>query len=365
MFDSSGIVGLLADFRKLAGEVRFLHPWAFWLIVVPVVLTFATHWAARRTAQQLPHLGTLATLLGLLTRPITRRWGMSLLLGLAWLNLILGIAGPTWGEGETDGVVLGRDLVIVLDMSRSMLAADTVSNSRFESAVQASRDLVENLRGRGGHRVGVVIFAAQAQVWVPLTADYDHVAQKLLQLDCAHPPIGVRPTESSRSGTRLGEGLRLAIATHDERFPGSQDIILLSDGDDPVNDQEWKGGLTAARRARVPIHVAGIGDPNPEKAATIILEGNLLESPDDRGIPQPVRTFLNEPLLKSLAEESGGAYLPSRKEVPTLNEFFRQTIEGKPSRELSDDALPQRANRSSWFLIASLGCWLAFWWRSC
>src|SRR5262249_56130300 len=63
------------------------------------------------------------------------------------------------------------------------------------------------------------------------------------------------------SGTRIGAALRLAVAAHDPRMQGAQDIILLSDGDDPVADNEWREGIDAAAAKKIPIHTVGLGTP--------------------------------------------------------------------------------------------------------
>jgi Ca-activated chloride channel family protein len=178
--------------------------------------------AIRRAWERFRSLGTLSTLLLMRTSHRERCWLTIMLTLLAWNSLVIGLVGPCWGEGEPDGVLQGRDLVIVLDMSRSMLASDAAVGTRFETAQSAALELVESLRTRGGHRVGVIIFAAKPMVWVPLTADYDHVSKKLLELDAAHVPLGIRPSEDSKSGTRFGAALLLAIKQHDERYQGFQ-----------------------------------------------------------------------------------------------------------------------------------------------
>jgi len=365
MFDSSVWIGLFNDAKSSLLTIRYVRPWAFGLALIPLLLLTLEVIAIRRAWERFRSLGTLSTLLLMRTSHRERGWLTIMLTLLAWNSLVIGLVGPCWGEGEPDGVLQGRDLVIVLDMSRSMLASDAAVGTRFETAQSAALELVESLRTRGGHRVGVIIFAAKPMVWVPLTADYDHVSKKLLELDAAHVPLGIRPSEDSKSGTRFGAALLLAIKQHDERYQGSQDVLLLSDGDDPANDREWALGVTPARRARIPVHSVGFGDPDPERAVTIILDGQLLESPDAMGIPQPVRTSLNESVLKSVAEEGDGLYYPVRREQPRLGEFFRQSVVSKATREVLDDTLTQKQNRSHWFFLLALSCWLAIWWRTC
>src|SRR5262249_49202497 len=143
--------------------------------------------------------------------------GICLSLGIGLLAI--GIAGPQWGR-EWVQAAAGRDVVVVLDMSRSMLAEQP---SRFERAKTALDDLSWAVPRRGGHRLGLVVFAGGAKVICPLTHDYDHFREALAQLDAQEPPEELRP-ESSRSGTRIGLGLTEAVRHgQDPRFRGFQD----------------------------------------------------------------------------------------------------------------------------------------------
>jgi hypothetical protein len=197
---------------------------------------------------------------------------------------------------------------------------------------------------------------------VPLTTDYDHLQAKLADLNGTYPPADVRPTEESKSGTRIGAALAAAVEAHDPRFPGYQDIVLLTDGDDPANDREWAAGVSAARKANIPVHVVGIGRADEE--SPIILDGKPLEYELRPGIHDWARTRLHEEdVAKAIAGEGRGEYLAAQRDLPKLGEFFRGRIEPYPSRVLTDDALPQPKDRSAWFLGIGLACLLLAWVR--
>src|SRR5207249_4884953 len=100
----------------------------------------------------------------------------------ALLLLICGIAGPRWGIAEEDSALRGRDLILVLDMSRSMLCQDVLPN-RLARAITALDDLTRDVQRRGGHRLGLVIFAGRARLVCPLTPDYQYVRNVLAELD--------------------------------------------------------------------------------------------------------------------------------------------------------------------------------------
>jgi Ca-activated chloride channel family protein len=358
----TGLHAFWADVRQFLAAVRFARPGLLWLSLVPVALSVVAFLAARRRRNALARVGRPAAVFGLLTRPARPGRLGRLALFLAWTLFVLGAAGPRWGQGQDDGVAVGRDVVIALDLSRSMLAADMGSPPhRWQAAVAGAQDLIESLRVRGGHRAAVVVFAAKPKLLVPLTTDYDHLQTKLAELDADYLPPDLRPDEGAPSGTRIGAALAAAVAAHDPRFPGYQDIILISDGDDPAGDREWAVGVSAARQASIPVHAVGVGDP--DRSSSIFVSGRLLEFAGEGGVPSPVQTQLREVVLKSMAEEGRGAYLPARREVPRLGEFFRTQIEPNPSRVLTDDALPQPKDRSAWFFGFGLLCLAIGWWR--
>ncbi|HET6574936.1 MAG TPA: VWA domain-containing protein, partial [Fimbriiglobus sp.] len=366
MFDlppiPTGLHAIWADARQFLAGVRFARPLLLWLSLIPVALSVVAFLAARRQRNALARVGRPAAVFGLLTRPARPRRLGQLALLLAWTLLVLGAAGPRWGKGDDDGVAVGRDVVIVLDLSRSMLAADMSGPpQRWQAAVAGAQDLIESLRVHGGHRAAVVVFAAKPKLLVPLTTDYDHLQTKLAELDAAHLPPELRPDEGAKSGTRIGAALAAAVAAHDPRFPGYQDIILISDGDDPAGDREWAKGVSAARQASIPVHAVGVGDP--DRSSPIFVNGRQLEFAGPDGKSRSVQTRLHEDVLKAIAEEGRGHYLPARREVPRLGEFFRTQIEPNPSRELTDDALPQPKDRSAWFFGFGLLCLAIGWSR--
>jgi Ca-activated chloride channel family protein len=228
-----------------------------------------------------------------------------------------------------------------------MLAEDVLPN-RFERARRALEDLSYTIQQRGGHRLALVVFAGRAQIVCPLTHDYDHFRAMLENLDLVHLPAGLRPeNKDAVSGTRIGAGLETAILALDEAAAGYQDMLLLSDGDDPAQDGEWRTGAEAARRLRIPVHTVGVG--NPDEASPI---------PGRSGEPflhnrEVVRTRLEEEPLRAIAGLTGGTYTPARTNTLPLGELFRDRIEPGQVRENTQDTLPLYQQRYSWFLTAA------------
>ncbi|MFN4260111.1 MAG: vWA domain-containing protein [Gemmataceae bacterium] len=320
----------------------FADPWLLSVLVVLPVLGILAWWGRRRRRRKLLQLGWLPALVGLTERG--REWRKLRLFCWTWglILLIVGSAGPQWGIDPERATAPGRDVVVVLDVSRSMLGQDVPPN-RQEQARQALNDLADALRQRGGHRLGLVAFAHRALVVCPLTNDYNYFQEKLAELDAAFPPPDVRPTRRGlASGTRIGAGIQAAVALlGDEHFRPFQDVLLISDGDDPGRDGEWAIGIAAASQEKVPVHVIGVGDPERD------------------GVPIPVGdemvlTRYQEEPLREIARQTGGLYLAPSGAAPPLGEWFQRHLEPKIGRDHTEDVLPLYRQRYPWFLGGAL-----------
>jgi Ca-activated chloride channel homolog len=265
-----------------------------------------------------------------------------LLLGLGFL--IVGMAGPKWGIGETPELAGGGDLVCVLDASRSMLAEDVLPN-RFQRAKAVLADLSRTIQRRGGHRLGLVVFAARAQIVCPLTRDYDHFRTALDRIDATELPAELRAAGGrGPSGTRIGAGLTAAVEAQNAENRGFQDILLISDGDDPALDGEWYKGMQVAKSAGIPIHVVGVGDPvtgHPMPG----LDGRPLQH--DRKV---VLTRLEEEPLEEIARSTGGSYISARTGEIALGAWIERQMSSSRSNIQDEDQLAVRKQRRSWFL---------------
>jgi Ca-activated chloride channel homolog len=330
-------------------SLPFARPSFLYLLILVPVLGAMALVAARRRRAALARLGRPETVTGLSSlRPGSRRRSRLLML-VGLIGLILAVAGPRWGKGGEAGVVVGRDLVVVFDLSRSMTAADMadpVHRQRWEAGRAGLHDLVAAVERRGGHRLALVVFAARPWIVCPLTSDYDHFRARLDEFSPMAPPPETRPDpdEPLVSGTGIGAALRMGLAAHDPRFPGYQDLLLVSDGDGPGVETEVEGGIKDAADRQIPVHVVGVGDPT-RPTELVLGEGDSAEF---------VGTKLQEGVLREIARRTRGEYLPARREVPPLGDWFARAIEPRPSRELSDDAIPQPKDRSIWFVGGGL-----------
>lgn len=327
----------------------FANPWALWLPAGLPLLASLALWAAYRSRRARQKLGSQSAVQALLTR--RDRFGA--LRGLCVFGglslLCVGIAGPQWGRDWEQAVASGRDLVVLLDLSRSMLAQDVLP-SRLDRAKEALRELSYTFQERGGHRLALVIFAARARVVCPLTGDYDHFRLALAKQTVADLPAELRPSpEGPTSGTRIGAGVRAAVGAARSGGAGPKMILLLSDGDDPARDQEWQEGAREARKEQVPVVAVGIGDPKPAQPVRIPLGDDFLRHDD-----LPVQTRLEEKPLQEIARLTHGAYVRAGTNPIDLGRLFQDWLEERATRPAEPQALPTYVQRYGWFFGAAL-----------
>jgi Ca-activated chloride channel homolog len=233
-------------------------------------------------------------LLGRLTGDIRMRGGGigSFCLVTGMILLILALAGPRWGSHYQEVTRKGVDILIALDVSRSMLVQD-VEPDRLERARREIADFIQVVQG---DRMGLVAFAGAAFTQCPLTLDYGALSMFLTALDPDMVPV---------PGTDLGAALQTAMAAFDGRSATDKVILLITDGE----DNEGRG-LEAAREAArrgIKIFVFGIGDPSggPIPAA----DGKGGFEKDAQG--QLILSRLDEAGLKEIALTTGGTYVRS------------------------------------------------------
>lgn len=227
----------------------------------------------------------------------------------AFAALILALARPGWNPHPSPRAGQGRDLVIALDVSRSMLAAD-VFPSRLESAKICLHEGLAHLQGQ---RIGLILFAGAASVQVPLTHDHNFVRY---MLDRASP------YDADVGSTSLQAAIDKAInVVLKESEKGRQDIIIFTDGEDHISDIEKTASLLHECSARVLI--IGMGDP-VEGARVPGVEGTngwmQYEGKD-------VISRLNEETLVRLSAESPNvAYYSATTRPFDLTALYRQTL---------------------------------------
>ena len=227
--------------------------------------------------------------------PRVRSWRRFLYLA-AVAGLILALARPQWGASEVTVTQRGRDVVVALDISNSMLAED-VTPSRLE---RAKAELTAFLRSQKDSRVGLVLFAGGAFVQCPLTADYG-TAEIFLQM--------AAPDMISSQGTALATALSTSreLLLSGRAEGGAKDfqaILLVTDGEDLEGN--WEAEVQACQREGITVIPVGIGEET----------GGLIPVTDDQGRPagflkdddgQLVLSRIDLTSLERLASMGGGS----------------------------------------------------------
>jgi Ca-activated chloride channel family protein len=270
----------------------------------------------------------------------TRPWLKALLLIAAVGCFVLALTQPQWGKRWQDVPRRGRDLMLLLDVSRSMLAEDVTPN-RLERAKLDIKDLVTVLQREGGHRLGLIAFAGRASLQCPLTHDYAFFLQQLNALG---------PETVGRGGTLIGDAIRQALRAFTTLEHNFKDIILITDGDD--HESFPLEAAKAATAQQVTIYTIGLG--NPAVGAPI-----PLRTPQDahtyvRYQGKEVRSRLRENLLIDLAHLTGGAYVPAGTHTIELDRIYTEHIARKARRDLDVTARERFVHRFQWFLAAGI-----------
>ena len=280
--------------------MRFGSPWIFWLLPLVPVLGGFFLWAVGRKRRALESF-VGSTLLPKLAHDVSwrRQYAKYVLATGGIFFLILALTGPQFGTRLAMAERRGVDVVVALDVSRSMRAQDVVP-SRLQRAKYQIGELLDGLQG---DRVALIIFAGQAFVQCPLTLDYGAVRMFM----------DIVGTEAiSVQGTAIGDALDLAITSFDEEERQHRAVVLFTDGEDHLGDP-----LAVAERAAeagVRVFAVGVGTPDGE-----LIPGDAAGEganstagafhKDSRG--QYVKSRLDEETLRRIALTTEGDYFRS------------------------------------------------------
>jgi Ca-activated chloride channel family protein len=318
-------------------DLHFAHPLFFWALTsLPFFAALIFHAEKKRrialdkliAARLQPRLAGSASV----TR---RRWGFAmLLLGLALA--ITALARPQWGFTWEEKKQRGRDIIFAIDVSKSMLATDLLPN-RLTRAKLAAEDLLKQLEG---DRVGLIAFAGTAFLQAPLTSDFSAVRESLQELDTDIIP---------RGGTDLADAIRAADEAFGKGESEHRALIFFSDGEELEED-----AVIAARKNKDRFHIftVGLGSPEGSLIPVPAKGGGTEFLKDDDG--SYVKTKLDEPRMREVAEAGGGFYVALRDGPAEMQRIVRDGL-GK-MKEAETDAKFSRVpiERYQWPLAAAI-----------
>jgi len=316
---------------------------ALWLLfIVPVILVPAYIWCFWRKARALKVLANSDMLKRInVSVSLKKQIFKAFLLVAACVSIVIALTRPRWNPQPEKIKHRGRDICILLDTSRSMLAED-IKPSRLERAKIAIRDLLEKLQG---DRIAIITFAGNATVKCPLTQDYAFVRMVLADIS----------TEStSRGGTMIGDAIRKATEdVFDRQSRKYKDVILITDGED--HDSFPIQAAEKAAKEGIRIIAIGLGDEN--QGSRIPITGPNGEKTFLKYKGQEVWSKLDADTLRKIVYATdGGKYLSVEPGTTLdLGDIYEGLIASAQKRELESTTMTRYDERFQIFLALGLG----------
>ncbi len=219
---------------------------AFWVIPALIALFILSFWLKRRALKHFAANELLAHLIPNVSW--AKQYVRVALLTVGFALLVFCLMRPQWGTEKIDMTEEGIDIMVLLDVSKSMLAEDAAPN-RLQRAKADIRDLVEALKG---DRIGLVAFAGAAQVLCPLTFDYSFFLTLLEDTTVGTVALG---------GTMIGDAVRKAIDSFQDEVKNYKVILLITDGED--HESLPKSAAEKAKKKGIRIFTIGLGSESP------------------------------------------------------------------------------------------------------
>lgn len=259
----------------------------FLLLVIPLLfVAYALVLRIRR--KRIAKFGDPALVSALMPDASTAKgWLKVTILALAWLFFVIGLARPQMGARLKEHESKGVEIMVALDVSNSMLAED-YSPNRLERSKLAISRLADKL---SGDRIGLVVFAGQAYVQLPITTDYVSAKLFLNTINTASVPV---------QGTALADAITTCARSFSSQSQKSRAIILITDGED--HEGEVLEVARSVAEEGIRIYCIGVGSA---EGKPIPVGGELLKDRDGN----IVVSRLDEQILRDIAATADGEYV--------------------------------------------------------
>lgn len=321
--------------------MTFAWPNLLWLLLVPLALLVWELTHRRRRAAAPAHPKILRAEAG--THSLTLASGRAAPAFASparpwlWLGvgcLIVALARPQWGRVEEPVFDQSREILLAVDLSRSMLTPD-VKPSRLERTKLLIQSLLEKL---AGERIGLVVFSGTAFLQSPLSADYEILREFL-------PSLG--PDFLPEGGSNYGAMLDAAVQAFGSSGSADRFLVVLSDGES--TDPEWKSHVEELKKKGIRVLSLGIGTV----AGAMIPDGAGGFVKDERGAV--VLSKLESGTLQELASATGGVYRDASAWID-LAALVKETIEAGRKGEFVEKNTVRLVERFQWPLALGLWC---------
>ena len=307
---------------------QFANPHILWLLLIIPVMVVVLIAISQLRKRNLAKYGNIHILQELM--PEISQWRVktkSALFLTAVAVVIIAAARPQFGSKLKEQKSLGIEMMLVVDISNSMLAEDFAPN-RLDRTRYAIDKLFSTLEQ---DRVGLVVFAGEAKVQLPITTDY-RMARSFVKR--------ISPSLVSVQGTEIGQALDLASLSFSQNRDAGRVMILITDGE--THDSS---ALDAAKRAAeqgIKIFAIGIGTP---EGAPVKVDGEFIKDEDD----QMVVSRLNEELLQQITAATDGGYIRATNAAFGLEEIVAE-IEKLEKGELTTLRFEEYNEQFQWIL---------------
>jgi Ca-activated chloride channel family protein len=314
--------------------MKFGEPALLWCLLILPLFAGLIIYNDRRRQKRLEQL-VAARLLTELTDPVARlRMLIKRIFFLGALSaFILALARPQVGSVEQNFEQHGRDIVLAIDTSKSMLSTDCAPN-RLARAKLAAQDILDSMKG---DRIGLIAFAGTAQVEAPLTMDYQTVLDAITQLDTK---------TVDRGGTDITAAIHSAELALGKSEGSHRALVLLTDGEDLEEN-----AIAAAKESAsygIRIFTVGIGTKGGSMIPTDPDGRELLR--DRNG--QAVRSRLDENRLREIAEQTGAFYV--HLENGTMSQLIGNGLQKLGEGKIDDRSTRIPVERYRWPLTFGL-----------
>ena len=323
----------------------FQDPMLLLLLLAVPLLALAGRWARARRKRRLEAFAERATW-GWLSVSVSRaaRRAKAVILLAAFALAVVGAARPTWGARERIVKERGVDIIVAVDVSNSMMAAD-MEPTRLEQARRVVRRLLSELPGQ---RIGLVPFAGDAFLQCPLTTDYAIVQEMLAYLG---------PNIIGEQGTDIGRAIEVSRQAFAEGSTGTKVLVLITDGEDHEGAVDEQAEL--ARGEGVRIFTLGLGTPDgaevPDLERSQGAVRRILQAPDGTR----VYSRLDVETLKLLSERTlGETYVARPGQVLDVRPLA-DSIKAMRAEEFGEARRVIPEERFQWPLALALALLLA------
>jgi Ca-activated chloride channel family protein len=320
---------------------RFEHTHFLWfLVIIPIIILIAIiHRVWRKKA--LANIGEKRLLEQLIPNYAPKMKSIKVgLFTLSCLFLILGLANLQFGSKLEEVKSKGVDIMIALDVSNSMLAEDITPN-RLEFAKREIDQLVGKLHN---DRLGVVVFAGDAMVQLPITTDYSAVKLFLKNINT---------NIIAKQGTAIGTALELASESFDYESPTNKAIIVITDGENHEDDAlEFTKQIS---NQDVIVHTIGMGSQNGGPIPVYKRGKQIGYRKDKEG--NTIISKLDEQMLKDIAQNGNGVYVRATSSNSGLP-YVLQEIDSMEKTEFDSMVIRNYKSRFQMFLWIALALFI-------